>query len=240
MVTFLVALLSSVLSGVASGGGGFVMAPYWLLIGMTPAQGVASGSFMALGMTISSLAAFKGSGHYPRNKTLVLVLLGVATLASILGAVLLPKIDITNYKLILGLVTVASVPLLFIRPFKNHQAWQNKKLGYSICALLLVFGSIIMTSTFSILLAIALMSFFRMSIYQMTALRRLIGVIQTLVLFTGLALQGNFLWQHSVAAILGGVFGSYIGTKYAIKKGEDFAKYLLAIMSVVGAVVLMA
>lgn len=39
IATFLVAFISSILSGLAGGGGGFMMAPYWLIAGMTPAQG---------------------------------------------------------------------------------------------------------------------------------------------------------------------------------------------------------
>ena len=34
-------------------------------------------------------------------------------------------------------------------------------------------------------------------------------------------------------------FASYIGTKYAVKRGELFAKYALAIMSLIGAVALL-
>lgn len=31
IATFFVALISSILSGMAGGGGGFIMAPYWLI-----------------------------------------------------------------------------------------------------------------------------------------------------------------------------------------------------------------
>ena len=59
IVTSLVAFTSSILSGIAGGGGGFIVAPYWLLIGMTPVQGATTGAFMAIGMGTSSLAAFR-------------------------------------------------------------------------------------------------------------------------------------------------------------------------------------
>ena len=59
IATFFVAFISSILSGIAGGGGGFVMAPYWLISGMAPAQGATTGAFMATGMSISSVAAFE-------------------------------------------------------------------------------------------------------------------------------------------------------------------------------------
>lgn len=40
-------------------------------------------------------------------------------------------------------------------------------------------------------------------------------------------------------ALLGGTLGSYIGTKFAIKKGEKFAKYALAIGALIGAITLL-
>ena len=83
------------------------------------------------------------------------------------------------------------------------------------------------------------MTFFNMSVLQMTALRRLVGVVQSVVLFVAFTVQGYLIWQHALAGFIGGSIGSYIGTKYAIKKGETFAKYALAIMSLVGAVALL-
>ena len=68
LATFLVTLIASLLSGMAGGGGGFVLSPYWLIAGMTPAQGAATGAFMATGMSISSVAAFRKTDHFPKNR----------------------------------------------------------------------------------------------------------------------------------------------------------------------------
>jgi uncharacterized membrane protein YfcA len=239
IVTFFVALLSSLLSGVASGGGGFVMAPYWLLSGMTPAQGATTGSFMALGMTASSLAAFKGTGHYPKDRRLVVILSIVTLIGSVIGFLVLPKIDVSSYRVGLALLTIVSLPLLFIKVSDTHKILRHRSIGYIVSSILLIIGSIITSSTFSILLAISLMTFFKMSLFEMTALRRLLGITQSVVLFIGLAAQGNFIWPHAILALLGGVIGSYVGTKYAVKKGEAFAKYTLAAVSLLSAIALL-
>lgn len=115
-----------------------------------------------------------------------------------------------------------------------------KGLGLGLAIILLIIGSIITSSAFSILFALTLMAFFNMSVLQMTALRRLVGVVQSIVLFVAFAVQGFFIWQHAIAGFIGGSIGSYIGTKYAVKKGESFAKYALAIMSLIGAIALLA
>lgn len=121
IATFFVALISSVLSGIAGGGGGFVMAPYWLISGMTPAQGATTGAFMATGMSISSVAAFRKTDHFPKDKKLLITLSVVTLFASILGAIIVPKIDIQAFKYMLVLITISALPLLFIKPNMKHR-----------------------------------------------------------------------------------------------------------------------
>lgn len=240
LATFFVAFISSVLSGIAGGGGGFVMAPYWLISGMTPAQSATTGAFMATGMSISSVAALRKTDHFPKNKKLLLILSIVTLFASILGAIVVPKIDIQAFKVIVAIITLSALPLLFIKPRVKHRLSKYSGLGLGIAIGLLLIGSIITSSAFSILFALTLMTFFNMSVLQMTALRRLVGIVQSVVLFVVLAVQGYFIWQHAIAGFVGGSIGSYIGTKCAIKKGEAFAKYALAIMSLISAVALLS
>lgn len=238
ITTFFVALMSSILSGIAGGGGGFVMAPYWLISGMTPAQGATTGAFMATGMSISSVAAFRKTNHFPKDKKLLIILSVVTFFASILGAIIVPKIDIQAFKYTLAIITISALPLLFIKPNMKHRLSRYRGLGLGLAITLLIIGSVITSSAFSILFALTLMTFFNMSVLQMTALRRLVGVVQSAILFVAFAVQGFFIWQHAIAGFIGGSIGSYIGTRYAIKKGESFAKYALVAMSLIGAIAL--
>lgn len=238
IATFFVAFISSILSGIAGGGGGFVMAPYWLISGMTPAQGATTGAFMATGMSVSSVAALRKTEHFPKDKRLLLLLSVVALLASIAGAIIVPKIDIQAFKYMLAVITLSALPLLFIKPNVTHHFSRYSHLGLGLAISLLIIGSIITSSAFSILFALTLITFFNMTVLQMTALRRLVGVVQSVVLFAAFTVQGFFIWQHAIAGFIGGSMGSYIGTKYTVKKGESFAKYALAVMSVAGAVAL--
>ncbi|OYX42177.1 hypothetical protein B7Y94_04000 [Candidatus Saccharibacteria bacterium 32-49-12] len=239
LATFLVALISSILSGISGGGGGFVMSPYWLVSGMTPAQGAATGAFMATGMSVSSVAAFRKTDHFPKNRKLLYILSATTLIGSILGAIIVPKIDTQAFKYMLAIITIAALPLLFIKPNLKHRLSKHGNIGLLLATALLIIGSIVTSSAFSILFALTLMTFFNMSVLQMTALRRLVGVVQSVVLFIAFTAQGFLVWQHAIVGFIGGSIGSYIGTKYAIKKGETFAKYALAIMSLIGAVALL-
>ena len=239
MATFLVALISSILSGIAGGGGGYLMAPYWIVAGMTPAQGATTGGFMAIGMGASSLAAFRKTDHFPRNKRLSVALTIITVIASITGAITLTHIETESFKTILAVITVLSIPMLFIDRRKVRLSNRHRKIGVVLLVLLLLVSSVITSSAFSILIAIGLSQLFKLSILQSTALRRLIGLVQSGVIFAILALQGNFLLVHATVAIIGGSIGSYLGTKFAIKKGESFAKLALAAGALVGVIALL-
>ena len=239
IATFFAAFVSMFLSGIAGGGGGFLTAPYWLIAGMTPAQGATTGGFMAIGMGASSLAAFRKTDHFPRNKKLSIALTAITVVASIIGALTLTHIETSSFKTILAIITLLSIPILFIDRSKIKLNKRHRNIGIAILVLLLLVSSIITSSAFSILIAIGLSQLFNLSILQSTALRRLIGLVQSGVIFAILAFQGNFLLFHAVAAIIGSSIGSYLGTKLAIKKGENFAKYALAVGALIGAVALL-
>lgn len=239
LATFLVALVSSIFSGLAGGGGGFIMSPYWLIAGLSPAQGANVGSFTAIGMGVSSLVAFRKSKHLPKDTKLVVFLSIVTVLASFIGALVLPKIDVSLFTNTLAWVTIAALPLLFIKRSNSHRFIKHRNAGIILLALLLFVSSIIMSSAFSILIALVMMSFLDLSVLQMTALRRLVTLSQSIVLFIFLTSQGFFMWQHALAGLIGGSIGSYFGTKFAISKGEKFAKWALAVGAFLGAVALL-
>ena len=228
IATFFVALISSILSGLAGGGGGFIMAPYWLVTGMTPAQGATTGACMALGMSGSSLAAFRGTEHMSKRKKLTIGLLALTFVASMVGPFFLQHIQVDAFKPILAVVTIASLPLIFVKRKDITLGGHNQKIGLLLIGLLLLASSFITSSAFSIFIAIVLSQLLGFSILQGTVVRRCMGIIQSAVIFIILVVLGNFVWQHALAGMLGGMIGSYFGTKFAIKRGETFAKYALA------------
>lgn len=234
----MVALLSCFLSGLAGGGGSYITSPYWLLIGMTPAESGTTGNFMGIGLGASSLVALRKADHYPNDKRLTVVLIVVTVIASIIGALVLSHIDIRSFKSTLAIITILSIPLLFVDRRKITLSKSHRAAGIIILVILLIASSIIASSAFSVLIAVGLSQLFDLTILESTALRRLISLIQSGIIFVILALQGHLLIFHAITAFIGGSIGSYLGTKFAIKKGEGFARYALAVGALAGAVAL--
>lgn len=226
--TFIVAFLSSILSGLAGSGGGFIMAPYWLLIGLSPTQAASAGSFMAIGMGGSSLATLKVNGHMPTNKKITFTLIAITIATSAIGPLFLQQFSSDTFKIVLAILTLVSLPFLFIDRRKLRISKKSKVIGTILLGILLVANSFIASAAFSIFISLTLAQTFGLSILQSTALRRLIALVQSIIVFCTLAILGNLLLFHGLVAFIGGSLGSYIGTKFAIKKGETFAKYALA------------
>ena len=233
IITLFVTLAAGFLSSLAGGGGSFITTPYWLIAGLSPMQGATTGAFMGLGMSTSSVAAFRRSGHLPGDKKLILLLLVITLITSSIGPFFLPHVSTDVFKPILALLTIGSLPFLFIDRGKIKLCTRNKYIGVVVISLLLLASSFITSSAFSILIAVTLLQMFHLTTMQGLAMRRLISIVQSIVIFIILVTLGGFVWQHAFAGLIGGSVGSYFGTKIMIRKGEKFAKYALAIGAII-------
>lgn len=237
LVTFFVALLSSVLSGMSGGGGGFVMTPYFLLIGLTPQQIVANGTVASLGLGGSSLAAMRG-------KQLVRARfvwpLGIITaIATILAMLVLPKIESGAFEIATGVLLIILAPTLFIQKQRFQPGTRSRlsiALGFISYAAILSASSL--GSGLATLLFLPLMFLMGLSALQANALRRVLLLIQAGIAFCIILPQGFILWVHAVASLVGCYIGGFIGTKIALKQGELFVKYTLAGIMVISGIVL--
>src|ERR1044071_5877293 len=91
LLTFVVALVASILSGMSGGGGGFITMPYFLFIGMPPANALATAKMGGLGTTFGSLTAFRGKGLV--HKGLVRWFMAITLVCALISAWLIPQID---------------------------------------------------------------------------------------------------------------------------------------------------
>lgn len=228
VLTFLIATISSILSGMASVGGAVIMSPWWLIMGLSPAQSVASAAFMDIGRAATSLQVMKRGG-ITTSRSMVVVFSSVAAIAALAASFILPHLDPTRFKYVLATLTLLSLPMLFSKHQRfvpGERSRRSKLAGYVIISLLLLLGSILFSSAFSILIAALMPFFFGTSVLQSSAVRRTVGLVQIIVVC--IAMFHFIAWPYALAGFGGGSMGSYIGTKIAVKKGEVFAKYALA------------
>ena len=239
VATFFVALLSSILSGIASGGGGFIMGPWELMIGFSPAQMIATGSVGGSSIGLGSLMAMRRN-QVRVNHKLVYILGVSAAITSFIASYIVPHISPDLFKGLTALLTICSLPLFFSRHHRLMAGERNRAsrvMGYCIVSLLLFGCAVVFSSLFGLLLAIALPFFFGTSTMESTAIRRVLLLTQSVILVT--MMFGHILWPFTIATTLGGYIGSYIGTHIAIRQGEVFARRALAIGAILSTVSLL-
>lgn len=231
-VTFIVAFLSSVISGMSGGGGGFIMTPYYLLIGLTPQQIVAGASVASLGLGSSSLIAMKGKRLI--DKQFLIPLISLTVISTLLALLVLPKIHSSTFEVVIGILLILLAPTLFIKKASLQPGVRTRKsiaAGYVTYAIILFASSL--GGGLATLLFLPLMFLMGLNALQSNALRRVLMLIHAVVAFCILLPSGYIVWGYALAALFGCYIGGYIGTKIALKGGEKFIKYGLATIMII-------
>ncbi|MDB5161685.1 MAG: rane protein of unknown function [Candidatus Saccharibacteria bacterium] len=239
IITFFVTFGASIVSGLSGAGGGFIITPFLIFIGMTPAQAVSTGKVGGVGSAIGALGAFRGKQLI--HKKLVYPLMAITLVASVAAAFVIPHIDPTVFQVVIGVLLIVMIPSLFIKKESVHYSTRgNKFLGflYAIYGVLAFLQATLGTglATFITLL---LMFGFGLRALEANATKRAVQIIQSLIVAGLTALQGLVLLWYAVANILGAILGSFVGSKLAIKGGDKVVKIFLAAFMLVSGVVLL-
>ena len=239
VLTFVISLASSILSGISGGGGGFIMTPYFIFVGLTPAQSLATTKFGALGTAFGSLTAFKGKGLVRRK--LVVPFMAITLVCALIAAWLIPQIDAGVFQKVIGVALLLLIPTIFIKrasfqPGERTRGWVT--VGFVAYAVFSFLQALLGTGLGSILVLI-LMFLFGLNALEASATKRVSQSVQAFVLFILLSLQGLVVWAHGIASLAGSMIGSHIGTHIAIKKGAGFVKIMLALVMATSGVTLL-
>lgn len=239
-LTFIMSVFASVLTGFAGGGGGFIAIPFYLLIGLTPAQALATSKLGGVGTAIGAFTAFKGKGLV--RKEIVLPLIAITFLCALIGGWAIPRIDSALFENIIAVMLIVLLPTIFIKRSSGERGKSGGKflvaVGYVFYTIVCLVSAIVGSGA-GTLLVLILMYFFSLSALEANATKRVAQALQMVLIFAILALQGFVVWPLAAAAITGGFFGSHIGGKIAIKKGEGFVKVVLAVIVITSATALL-
>lgn len=238
-LTFVVSFVTSILSGFAGGGGGFLLTPYYIFIGLTPQQAIATGKFGGVGVALGALSAFRG--RHLVDKRYVWPLMIITILCALLAAWLLPNLDGELLQQVIGIMLLVLIPTLFINKAALAPGDRSKTaiaFGYFL-ATFIILAQTMAGSGVGTLLVIVLMLFFGLDALQASATKRSAQLAQAALLSVLLFLQGLVIIGHAIAGLIGSFIGCHIGSKVAIKKGESFVKLFLAIMMAAAGLILL-
>lgn len=238
IATFVVTMGASILSGMSGGGGGFIMTPFLIFVGLSPAQAVATSKFGGIGTAFGAFAAFRGKQLVSRR--LVLPLIVITLIVSAIAAFTLPVLSSEIFQRIIAVLLIVLIPTLFLNikaPHYSKRGPRGKGILYAIYSALGFLQALFGTglATFVTLL---LMFGFGLTALEANATKRVVQGVQSVVVGVLAAVQGLvFLWL-AIAMMAGGIAGSYIGSKLAVKGGDNVVKVALAVFMLASGIVL--
>lgn len=227
-------LVASILSGASGGGGGLISTPLMVLLGLTPAQAIATGKFGGLGIALGTSIRFRKEKITDRKTVVLFSLLGAV--GAIIGSLLLLKIQ-EHTALLENLIAITillvGIPMLYIR--KIGLKPRMTPLWMKVIGCLLIIVVVLMQATMSAgvssLLMIILIFFFGMRALVANATKRAVG-LTVAIISLGIFITAAIIdYRFAFVSLFTSFAGGYIGAHVAIKKGDQFILNLFTVVS---------
>jgi len=236
-VLFVGGLLTGVLSGISGGGGGMVLIPFMIALGLPPQQAVATGKLSGLGAAFGGLSAFWKSGNV--RKDILKIMAPIAIVIGIATPFIFIHINGEIMAKVIGILLIVLMPTLFIRKgIGTAKSRAQKDIGYFLYSCVLTLQSLFGAGVGSLALFV-LTLFLGTTKLQANATKRAVTAILTPLSFIGLFVAGFVRVDYGLAAVSGTFIGTRIGSKIALREGETFVAYAMAIIVTVSGILLL-
>jgi uncharacterized membrane protein YfcA len=238
-IVFAVVFLATIFSGMSGGGGGLIIVPFLIAVGLTPQQAIATTKFSGIGFSFGGIAAFKKKSF--NNPLLLTYMIILAIFISLLVPTLFKALSGNAFQIAIGILMIALIPATIsdkhgLRTAKT--TFSRKIVGGSLLAVTLLLQGVF-SSGVGLLNNLVLMSFFGLKALDANAIQRIVALALNSFIVISLILATNFIvWQYDIVGILAATIGGYIGSNVALKRGEHFAKYVLAIFMLIAGIML--
>jgi uncharacterized membrane protein YfcA len=109
LAVFIVVFLSGIFSGMSGGGGGMIIVPFLIAVGLSPQQAIATTKFCGIGFSFGGIAAFKKKSF--ERPALLIFLIVLAVSISLVVPALFKAISGNIFQIVIGLLMIALVPI---------------------------------------------------------------------------------------------------------------------------------
>lgn len=233
------AFFMAILSGIGGAGGGFIMTPLLIFMGLSPAQAVATGKFSGLALSLGSLG---GLSEVKRgSKKQLYFIVGLAFVIGLFAPLAITRLDSEVYRQALGILLLCMVPVLIIKKVgrKEYKPSKAKQIaGYFLLTLSLCLQAVF-SGGLGTLVNIVLMVFLGMSALEANVTKRTSQVVLNTVIVLGVLASGLVVWKLALVAVVASSAGGYIGAKIGVKRGDTFVMTVFIILMIVSALYLL-
>lgn len=241
---FLVLLIGFVSAFVGSiaGGAGLIAVPSLLLLGVSPHISLGTSNFGDIGFKFGNILKFSQHKNLGVRWEDVLVLTLIAVPATVLGATFVVSINPAILSKLIGVVLLVLIPLVFVD--KNLGIKENRARGVKrICSHVAFFITRVWVGFFSpgsgLLETYVKMRGYGYTILQGKAVTRIPHILAGIGGVIVFALSDFINYKLATLMFIGMLVGGYVGTAYAIKKGDRWLKPILGLIILITALKMM-
>lgn len=224
------------LSGASGGAGSLISTPFMILLGLSPAQAIATAKFNGFGTSLGATSRFYHEKITDKRTVIIFSILGC--FGAILGSITLLHFQsyAAQIQRIMGFfILFVGIPLLYVRKqglvVRSTSSILKATGLFGLVAL--VFLQVALSSGIGSLQMLLLINCFGMTALVANATRRL---MQLTVSTTALAIfisQGLVNYEFGFVGLITSLTGGFIGAHLAVKKGNKFIINIFALVSVI-------
>lgn len=231
--------ITSIFSGIAGAGGGFIMTPLAILLGLTPAQAVSTGKISGLSVTIGSLAGMRKAKERVSWSRIVPIMI-LAFLVGVSVPWVIKSLDSEVYRTALGVILLLMIPVMIFKKvgIKPHQPSRWQKIGGGLLLTLALALQGVFSGGLGTLVNIVLMGMLGMTAMEANITKRWSQVILNVTIIIGVVTSGLVVWSIVPVAVTATFCGSYLGGHIAVRKGDSFIMKIMIVLMLVSALLL--
>jgi uncharacterized membrane protein YfcA len=237
LVILFLAILNFFLSfySVIVGGGGLVMVPLLISLGVPVPNSVAITRFYNIGTGGTSLFEFNRGGKV--NWRIGLPLAGVAVIASLLGAYMVLSINEAILKTMIAVLIMIVLAVMILNKkigveSRSQATSVKKSFGFVLTFFIIIVGTMVGGGG-GIMLSYVLIFLFGQTFLQSMGTRKIVtmtGIIFSAAFFI---ISGVIIYELAVPLLITGALGGWAGAKYAMKKGDKWMRVFFIVIATI-------
>ncbi len=222
------------------GGGSLITLPILIFTGLPSATANGTNRIALLMQNIVAVTNFKRKGYfYPK----IALLLGIpAVIGSLIGSNIAVSLSDDIFNKVLGIVMIVVLILILTRPEKKFLKDQNSdelSKKRKIAAVILfffvgIYGGFIQAGV-GFIFIVSLSIITGMSLVKVNSIKVFVIALYTVSSLIVFIINGNINWAFGIILALGNSIGAYLGSSFAVNKGDKWIRIVIT-----GAVIVMA
>lgn len=235
-INFLYILLAGIASGfinVNAGGGSLLSMPLLIFLGLPSAVANGTNRVALMVQNIIAITNFREKGYLDWKLGIMLSI--PAVLGSMLGSSIAVSLSDAVFNKILGIIMIVVLVLIISQPQKrliiDEEEVLNKKrkvIGVIVFFFVGIYGGMIQGGVGFIIIT-SLMLLTGYSLVRINSLKVFIVAIYLFISLIVFILNGKVNWTYGFILALGNGLGGYLGSNFAVKKGDKWIRAILII-----------